>query len=84
MVTAQPGDDNDGAVSDNIAAAAETSVSEMLLFLSVLLKFFSPQVWKDRLRQRVRPEERLVKNPWAVLDSHSPTKGTKPFRKGQY
>ena len=83
MVTAQPGDDNDGAVSDNIAAVA-ASVSEMLLSLSALLKFFSPQVWKDRLRQRVRPEERLVKNPWAVLDPHSPTKGTKPFRKGQY
>ena len=64
MVTAQPGDDNDGAVSDNIAAVA-ASVSEMLLSLSALLKFFSPQVWKDRLRQRVRPEERLVKNPWA-------------------
>ena len=37
MVTAQPGDDNDGAVSDNIAAV----VSEMQ---SALLKFFSPHL----------------------------------------
>ena len=39
---AEPGDNNDGAVSDNIAAAAspvaETSVSETLSSLSVLLK----------------------------------------------
>ena len=67
---APPGDNNDGVVSDNIAAAspvAETSsVSEALSSLSALLKQYF--LLSSGLEgQRVRPEDRPVKNPWSVL-----------------
>ena len=48
-----------------------------------MLDFLFAQVWKNRLRQRVRPEDRPTKNPWSTLDPHSVIQGTKPFRKGQ-
>lgn len=65
--------------------AAETSVSDALIFVSAQKQdFLFAQVWKDRLRQRVRPEEKPPRNPWSTLDPHSLMKGAKPYRKGQY
>ena len=73
-------DDNDRGDGGNAIApaspAAETLVSDALIFVSALKQdFLYAQVWKDRLRQRVRPEEKPPRNPWSTIDPHSVMKG---------
>ena len=53
-------------------ASSRNIISEALSSLSVLLKQYFLSSGLEG--QRVRPEDRPVKNPWSVLDPHSPTK----------